>query len=204
MPTAVAIQCVVVTTPNVPSISGRVVKVLGLILVMNSLLAIGTAWHRRWLVAWRRPAHRDRMYRAARAAARVGGQGGANVAREPLKVGLAGLGAVGLDVARRIEAGIPGLVLTAVSVRDTEKAQAQPAAGRQPSIAVVAAEALAETCDLVVECLPPAMFRTVATPVDRTRQAVHAAVGRPASGKLGFGGAGERDRRAHSGADRRA
>src|ERR1043165_1192059 len=30
MPTAVAIQCVVVTTPNVPSISGRVVKGLGL------------------------------------------------------------------------------------------------------------------------------------------------------------------------------
>src|SRR5215831_9993650 len=32
MPTAVAIQCVVVTTPKVPSISGRVVKGLGLIL----------------------------------------------------------------------------------------------------------------------------------------------------------------------------
>ena len=31
MPTAVAIQCVVVTTPKVPSISGRVVKGLGLI-----------------------------------------------------------------------------------------------------------------------------------------------------------------------------
>src|SRR5512146_2128170 len=31
IPTAVAIQCVVVTTPKVPSISGRVVKGLGLI-----------------------------------------------------------------------------------------------------------------------------------------------------------------------------
>jgi len=30
MPTAVAIQCVEVTTPNVPTISGRVVKGLGL------------------------------------------------------------------------------------------------------------------------------------------------------------------------------
>ena len=38
------------------------------------------------------------------------------MARKPLRVGLAGLGAVGLDVARRIEAGIPGLVLVAVSV----------------------------------------------------------------------------------------
>ena len=35
MPTAVAIQWVEVTTPNVPSISGRVVKGLGLILLMN-------------------------------------------------------------------------------------------------------------------------------------------------------------------------
>ena len=43
IPTAVAIQWVVVTTPKVPSISGRVVKVLGLILVMKCLLsAMGT------------------------------------------------------------------------------------------------------------------------------------------------------------------
>src|ERR1700756_4284680 len=38
MPTAVAIQWVEVTTPNVPSISGRVVKGLGLMLLMNSAL----------------------------------------------------------------------------------------------------------------------------------------------------------------------
>ena len=31
MPTAVAIQCVLATTPKVPTISGRVVKGLGLI-----------------------------------------------------------------------------------------------------------------------------------------------------------------------------
>src|SRR3954462_4831406 len=35
MPTAVAIQCVEVTTPKVPSISGRVVKGSGLILLMG-------------------------------------------------------------------------------------------------------------------------------------------------------------------------
>src|SRR5271168_4062827 len=40
MPTAVAIQCVVVTTPNVPSISGRVVKVFGLTLVIYALLLL--------------------------------------------------------------------------------------------------------------------------------------------------------------------
>jgi len=89
---------------------------------------------------------------------------GTGVAREPLKVGLAGLGAVGLEVARRIEAGIPGLALAAVSVRDKEKARRNlPGIGER--IPVVAAEALAEACDLVVECLPPAMFRAVAASV---------------------------------------
>lgn len=74
---------------------------------------------------------------------------------------MAGLGAVGLDVARRLEAGIPGLVLTAVAVRDAQKARRNlPAVG--DSIAVLAAEALPQSCDVVVEGLPPAMFRTVA------------------------------------------
>src|SRR5690349_22284628 len=35
IPTAVAIQCVEVTTPNVPSISGRVVNGSGLMLLMD-------------------------------------------------------------------------------------------------------------------------------------------------------------------------
>ena len=68
------------------------------------------------------------MYRAA-AALPVGGSGrGARA----LKVGLAGLGAVGLDVARRLEAGIPGLVLAAVSVRDPDKARRNLPRGRRP------------------------------------------------------------------------
>ena len=91
------------------------------------------------------------------------------MAREPLKVGLAGLGAVGLTVAQRIEAGIPGLVLAAVSVRDKDKARRNlPQVGS--SFPVVPPEALAEICDVVVECLPPALFRSVATPsIDRGR-----------------------------------
>jgi len=87
-----------------------------------------------------------------------------DVAKELLKIGVAGLGAVGLDVARRIETGIPGLVLTAIAVRDTDKARRNlPQVGN--SIAVEPLDALAQTCDVVVECLPPAMFRTVASPV---------------------------------------
>jgi aspartate dehydrogenase len=86
------------------------------------------------------------------------------VPRDALKIGLAGLGAVGLEVAQRIEAGIAGLTLAAVAVRDKDKARRNlPQVGDK--IKVVAAEALAQSCDVVVECLPPAMFRAVALSV---------------------------------------
>jgi len=79
-------------------------------------------------------------------------------------VGLAGLGAVGLGAARRLDAGIPGLVLAAVAVRDHDKARRNlPGAGDR--IPVVVAEALSETCDVVVEGLPPDLFRGVALSV---------------------------------------
>ncbi len=89
--------------------------------------------------------------------------------REALKVGLAGLGAVGLDVARRLEAGVPGLVLAAVAVRDVDKARRHlPQVG--DGIAVAPADALAHCCDIIVECLPPALFRAVGGPaVERGR-----------------------------------
>ncbi len=100
------------------------------------------------------------MYRAGH----IGARAEKPVAREPLKVGIAGLGAVGLGVARRLEAGIPGLVLVAVAVRDAAKAKRNlPEAGK--AVALVPAEALAQSCDIVVECLPPEMFRKVATSV---------------------------------------
>jgi aspartate dehydrogenase len=101
------------------------------------------------------------MYLAAAMAASLGIE---QMPRDSFKVGLAGLGAVGLEVARRLEAGIPGLVLTAVAVRDQEKARRNlPGAGDR--IPFVAAEALAQSCDVVVEGLPPTAFRGVASSV---------------------------------------
>jgi aspartate dehydrogenase len=86
------------------------------------------------------------------------------VTRDAFKIGIAGLGAVGLNVARRLEQGIPGLTLTAVAVRDHDKARRNlPGAGQR--IPIVAAEALAETCDIVIECLPAQLFRGVALSV---------------------------------------
>lgn len=80
-----------------------------------------------------------------------------------LRVGLAGLGAVGLVVARRLEAGIPGLTLTAISVRDAAKAQRfLPRVGS--GIALAEPGGLAALCDVVVEALPPALFLAVARP----------------------------------------
>jgi aspartate dehydrogenase len=81
--------------------------------------------------------------------------------RPPLRVGIAGLGSVGLAVARSLEAGIPGLVLAAVAVRDREKAHRNlPAVGDR--VPVLAFDGLAESCDVIVEGLPPALFREVA------------------------------------------
>jgi aspartate dehydrogenase len=86
------------------------------------------------------------------------------VPRAALKVGVAGLGAVGLGVARRLDAGISGLVLAAVAVRDRDKARRiLPGIGER--IPIVAAEALADSCDIVVECLPPQLFRPLALSV---------------------------------------
>jgi len=81
----------------------------------------------------------------------------------PLRIGLAGLGAVGGEVARRLEAGIPRLELAVAAVRDVEKARRHlPRIGN--GIAVLPPDALAQSCDLVVEGLPPSLFRAVAVP----------------------------------------
>src|SRR5262245_32052843 len=87
-----------------------------------------------------------------------------------LKVAIAGIGAIGLPVARSLDAGaIPGITLVAVSARDEAKARAAMAKFRaQPQIVGLAA--LADIADVVVECLPSAQFAAVATPaIERGR-----------------------------------
>jgi aspartate dehydrogenase len=79
------------------------------------------------------------------------------------RVGVGGLGAIGLPVARRLAGGLPGLTLAAVSARDLPRARSRLAAFGI-SAPVVAADALAEHADIVVESLPAAVFRTIAEP----------------------------------------
>ena len=79
---------------------------------------------------------------------------------QDLTVGIAGLGAIGLHLARALDAGVPGLRLIAVAARDQAKAAATIATFRTPPRLVGLAE-LAEA-DIVVEAAPAAVFETVA------------------------------------------
>ncbi|MBU8539419.1 aspartate dehydrogenase [Falsiroseomonas tokyonensis] len=81
------------------------------------------------------------------------------MARE-LTVAIAGLGAIGLHLARALDAGVEGLRLVAVSARDQDKARANLAGFRsQPALVGLAELAQA---DVVVEAAPAAVFEEVA------------------------------------------
>jgi aspartate dehydrogenase len=86
--------------------------------------------------------------------------------RAPLKVGIGGLGAIGLTLARRLDEGFEGLTLTAVSARDKDAARLRLSGLRQ-QVPVVTLPELANDCDVVVECAPAAVFSQVAEPVVR-------------------------------------
>ena len=80
-----------------------------------------------------------------------------------LSVGIGGLGAIGINVARALDAGIPGLTLAAVSANNREAAAGRMD-GFRTKVPVVGLGDLAEQADIVVECAPAAVFREVAVP----------------------------------------
>lgn len=85
--------------------------------------------------------------------------------RKAARLAIAGLGAIGMTVARRIDAGeVPGLSLTAVSARNKEAATERLSGFRTPPQVLPLGE-LADVADIVVECAPAAVFREVADPV---------------------------------------
>ena len=94
----------------------------------------------------------------------------AHPAATTLTVAIGGLGAIGLAVARALDAGsIEGLRLAAVSARDVAKAK-RAMAGFGTEVPVVALGDLAGLADVVVECVPAAAFAEVAGPaVERGR-----------------------------------
>lgn len=86
--------------------------------------------------------------------------------RTPLKVAVGGFGAIGQKVAARLDEGLPGLQLVAVSARNTERAAAAVAKYRNP-VPVLPLEGLAAVADVVVECAPAEVFLQMAEPALR-------------------------------------
>ena len=85
---------------------------------------------------------------------------------DALKVAIAGFGAIGQVVARRLDSDIPGLELVAVASRNIDRVRAATAGWRKPP-PVESLARLAEVADVVIECLPAAAFMEVAEPALR-------------------------------------
>jgi aspartate dehydrogenase len=94
-----------------------------------------------------------------------------------LTVGIAGLGAIGLHLARALDAGVQGLRLAAVAARDHAKAE-RNLAGFGAAPRLVSLRDLADHADIVVEAAPAAVFEEVAVAaVERGRVFVPSSVG---------------------------
>lgn len=84
-----------------------------------------------------------------------------------MRIGVAGIGAVGAAVARALDNGeVPGCALGGLAARTSEKAAALNDTLKHPAH-VVDFGTLALTCDCVIEALPPALFGDLADPVLR-------------------------------------
>jgi aspartate dehydrogenase len=84
---------------------------------------------------------------------------------ETVKVGIAGLGAIGRAVARKLHQGaIPKMELVGVAVRDTAKAQGflKEIGCKAPILSIAQ---LAAASDIVIECAPAAVLAEIAAPV---------------------------------------
>jgi aspartate dehydrogenase len=82
-----------------------------------------------------------------------------------LKIGIAGLGAIGSVLARKIHSGaIPKIALSGVATRDAAKAQTflNEIGSSAPVLSIAE---LAAASDAVVECAPAAVFADIAVPV---------------------------------------
>ncbi|MGA8549922.1 MAG: aspartate dehydrogenase, partial [Stellaceae bacterium] len=80
-----------------------------------------------------------------------------------LRVAIGGFGTIGKVVAERLDRGIEGLALAAVSARDPARAEAAMAGFLRPA-PVVPLVRLWEEADIVVECAPAALLREIAEP----------------------------------------
>jgi aspartate dehydrogenase len=79
------------------------------------------------------------------------------------RVAIAGLGAIGRVLACKLDAGLPGMRLTAVAVRNPANAAAFLATLSGP-VQIVSLAELAAHADIVIECAPAALLAQIAEP----------------------------------------
>ena len=78
-------------------------------------------------------------------------------------VAIAGLGAIGMRVAKALDSGVEGLVLTAVSARDLKNAEQRVSEFSRPPDVIPLTE-IAGSADIIVECAPAFVFDDIARP----------------------------------------
>ena len=82
-----------------------------------------------------------------------------------LRVGIAGFGDIGRGVAEKLLEGIPGFTLSAIGARNRKKVEER--IGSPAPVLIVDIDQLEPHSDIVVECVPAALFCSVAEPVLR-------------------------------------
>jgi aspartate dehydrogenase len=80
-----------------------------------------------------------------------------------LRVAVVGLGPIGTRVAEALDRGIDGLMLAAVAVQHLEKHRGWLSRLAKPP-AVLPIEALSDAADIVIECAPSRLIRSVVAP----------------------------------------
>src|ERR1700727_598854 len=89
-----------------------------------------------------------------------------------LRVAMAGLGAIGKRAAEALDQGIDGLSLAAVSVQNPEKHHNWLGTLKNPP-AVLPIEGLSDVADIVIECAPARLLRSIVAPfVTRGKTAI--------------------------------
>jgi aspartate dehydrogenase len=80
------------------------------------------------------------------------------------RVGIAGLGAIGREVARALARGMPGLALACAAARDQAKAQAW-LEREEITCPLVPLAAIPDHADLAIECAPAALLEEICRPM---------------------------------------
>ncbi len=80
-----------------------------------------------------------------------------------LRVAIAGLGPIGRKTAEALDKGIDGLVLAAVSAQHPEKHRGWLGSLKTPP-AVLSIEGLSDVADIVIECAPAKLVRSIVAP----------------------------------------